>query len=185
MVATNFKYTSKSQLNSTRNHTIKERKRAGIIPMTRKDEKYWFLLGIEYISREYTDFGGALHKGETFIQGALREFEEETCGIITLSSNLADTLVIQNDHCQVYFPMVSNDLLTGISDRFKRAQAKVPKAVKKCYEIVNIAWVDFDTFTKMIYDPNDKRMWSILKTFLRNNSNKDQLLGDIRGHAVP
>lgn len=178
-MVSNLKYTpqmtSHSFGTSTRNQSIKDRKRAGIIPVTIKDEKYWFLLGIEYISREYTDFGGTLHKGETFSQGALREFEEETCGIITLTSNLNNVFTIQNDHCQIYFPIVSNDLLISISERFKRAQAKVPKSVKKCYEIVNISWVDFETFTQMVYTPNDKRMWNVLKTFLRNNSNKEQL----------
>ena len=56
--------------------------RSGIIVYTRYQGKTYFILGIDTVSGDITDFGGGVSvKTENAITGGLREFSEESLGI--------------------------------------------------------------------------------------------------------
>ena len=58
--------------------------RAGVIPYCIRDDKIYFLMGIDDGTSEYSDFGGASKQGETALQTALRELKEETGGLVSI-----------------------------------------------------------------------------------------------------
>ena len=74
------------------------------------------LVGIRE-TQELTDFGGGIqtHNGESAIQGALREFQEETLGIARITSeSLASEFVVYDDNVLILFlPLNSLSITNG------------------------------------------------------------------------
>lgn len=56
-------------------------KRAGILPFTVKDQDFHFLMGIDHLTKEWSDFGGGVKLRENTLEGAIREFKEESNNI--------------------------------------------------------------------------------------------------------
>lgn len=52
--------------------------RGGVLPYTIVENKLYFCFGVDKSSGDYTDFAGSVELGEDVIDGALREFEEES-----------------------------------------------------------------------------------------------------------
>jgi NUDIX domain len=74
----------------------KHSNRAAVIPYIIKSDKenceIWFLMGIHKKTKEITDFGGGVKKGENDLEAALRELNEETRDIFKDFVNINDFL---------------------------------------------------------------------------------------------
>ena len=57
--------------------------RAGVIPYTLTNENLYFLFGVDEASNDFTDFGGGVKTDEDCIEGAIREFKEETRVVVS------------------------------------------------------------------------------------------------------
>jgi 8-oxo-dGTP pyrophosphatase MutT (NUDIX family) len=74
---------------------------AGILPMAKYKNEYYFLFGRERRfpkwkdSMKWSDFGGAIEKGESKMEAAIREGYEETNGLL---GDLNDIKKLMNDH---------------------------------------------------------------------------------------
>jgi hypothetical protein len=78
-----------------------------VMPATNKEvNEILFCFGIDAKFNELTDFGGGISlKRETVIEGALREFREESHGVFEqlIPSNLSDCLAIYNESTMIIF----------------------------------------------------------------------------------
>ena len=61
--------------------------RGGVVLYHRMGGKVYIILGQDKSTQELTDFGGGIryNHGETSLSGALREFMEESFGIVTVN----------------------------------------------------------------------------------------------------
>ena len=80
-------------------------KRAGVIPYFRLDGELFFLLGIDFTSGDYADFGGGVggSRFENPIEGAVREFTEESLGIFGKVDDMGDQYVIWDSDMLIIF----------------------------------------------------------------------------------
>lgn len=88
--------------------------RAGIIFYIKKDDNIMFGLGTDSKSHDLTDFSGSVkyYKNETCIDGALREFKEETLGIfdeLTIE-DLLNFYAVHDEENMVIFIMINSDM---------------------------------------------------------------------------
>ena len=63
---------------------------AGILPISIKNNKIYFLFGEEAFNKKspgYSDFGGAGHKNESELENAIREGNEELHGFLDIKKN--------------------------------------------------------------------------------------------------
>lgn len=153
--------------------SLPENKRAGVIVYTMYEGRLYFLLGVDRKSGEYTDFGGGCKNGETLQQGAWREFHEESCGIFSiLAENCLDNSIAvttSKKDFAIFFIEAPTVLLNIAPPLFHHVQNGTVLKSRKCMENIAIEWVDDDDFQNMIYDTDNKEMWSRIKGFLKNN----------------
>lgn len=85
----------------------------GVIPFTRREKEYLFLMGRESLeikweeSGTWCDFGGSYQEGESNLDGIVREFYEESHGLFGSKEELRS-----------YFEKVFGDLLVLYSERY-------------------------------------------------------------------
>lgn len=162
-------------------------KRSGVIVYAVKDGRLHFLLGVDKRTREYTDFGGGCKNNETLLQGAWREFQEESCGVFSMfSQNCLDTSIAvcnsaSNSKLQpnsaIFFLEAPSVLLDIAPPMFTYIRKDIlhEKANKKCLENIAIQWVDDDDFQHMAFNSSCKLMWSRIQRFLINNTEWNDL----------
>lgn len=132
---------------------------AGIILVALHDNKLHFLLGKEH-SNKWNDFGGAANQGESFLQTALREFNEETNGFfgspflfnkyaknnhimgITLDSDTYKTFLIKYDYDES-LPVYFNNNYKFMMKHFPEGQLK-----NGMYEIKEMKWFTLEELKK-------------------------------------
>lgn len=130
--------------------------RAGVILYTKINGEYYFGLGIDTLSGEYTDFGGGISYKEksdkNVIMGALREFNEETLGIFgTIDYNeVSDCLVLYNGFNLILFKYITTSM-EDIVENFKNQHniniINYPTIIP---EVSNIVWLNHTEFKNII-----------------------------------
>lgn len=99
--------------------------RAGIIPYLLVDEKMYFCFGVDYDSKEYTDFGGSVNNEDIdTIDTALRCFRNKTLAIFPINRMdlfRNDTLYIFDEKTLIIFVNLTStkDTSLGKCDSFK------------------------------------------------------------------
>ncbi|WP_283789297.1 NUDIX hydrolase [Bermanella sp. WJH001] len=127
---------------------------AGVIAYAQKDDRYYLLLAdhtglLSY--RGFAAFGGGLETGETFEQGALREFHEETaCHFLGQVQAVSKNYVRNNHYVSfvVRVPFISPE------------QLNQPQANSACQGLVysereNWIWVEQQALLKQLAIADD------------------------------
>lgn len=131
--------------------------RAGVILYTLTH----FGFGIDSTYHEYTDFGGGIRykTDKDVIQGALREFREETLNSIKIQYG-QDNLVLYDNKMLILFIKVND--MDEITNQFNNAYKKAKKS-----EMSGIKWLTYDEL-KMMINNYHSPIYSRVKHFLKN-----------------
>lgn len=132
---------------------IKEKAvRAGAIIYTHDGNKTFFCLGIDTQSGNLTDFGGGVKKGETIVEGGLRELEEESEGVFghIYPSDIADTVTFHCYNMAIMFIPMEVDRIETVQ-RFKDKVTINPNP-----EVCNIVWLSTDELLESIHGRGKK-----------------------------
>lgn len=136
-------------------------RRGGVIPYCVKNDQLYVLLGTHAASGDLTDFGGGVTKNETTLEGALREFGEESQSIFgseAYSINSYETCVaVQNTYMAVIF--------YPLHPKYFDAPLPFVKN-KEGDELSSIKWYTFEEFVTIAFDESDNRMWKKIQRFL-------------------
>ena len=139
----------------------------GILPISFKDGKIYFLFSREAGGKKYkdgglwSDFGGSKEKNETYLQTAIREGWEESNGILgnikdvefLLKNHLLDTITDRGYRVHIVY-INYNDISTK---QFRRDFLKVynehPEKIRKngLYEKDMIRWFGYDELKKKVH----------------------------------
>ena len=135
--------------------------RAGIIPYTFHNNQLYIGMGIDSKYHEFTDFSGMInYHEENCIQGAIREFKEETLSVFRdiKEDDIKNFYCIYDNKIMVIFVgfNVKKDL---VSEKFK----KVYKTAKKP-ENCGIIWFIPEIFHNLIL--NDNKMFKKIRDLL-------------------
>ena len=139
--------------------------RIGTIPVTRYMDKTYFALAIDFQYGELTDFGGMKYtrRPETFIETAIRETREESCGVFFFTEKqIEESPAIADDSTCIVF--------VNVSDQNKKYQVPYglqtlynPEEKKKyCknwrFETLSAYWIEETVFFALIKQGNTKRI---------------------------
>ena len=139
-------------------------KRGGVILYTVINKQIFFGLGVDKKYNELTDFsGGISRKDATAIDGALREFCEETEGLFSIKENVMHSPVIVDKHNLIMF-LYTDEHPDDITYNFQ-AQEKTHKS-----EIKDIVWVT-EQELKLAIQLNLPYIYSRLRNFLAKFGN--------------
>jgi len=134
--------------------TILKPQRAGVILYTKINNVFYFGLGVDEATKEYTDFGGGisykLGYDKNVIDGALREFNEETLNIFGFLSyyDVQDCLALYNTNILVIFKYV-NQNIDVIKNRFLETYNHYIESGYKP-EVCDIVWLTQNEFKNQI-----------------------------------
>lgn len=126
-------------------------KRAGVIVYTHHKGTTYFCLGLDSKTHDLTDFGGSVMlKHETAVEGALREFDEETLSVFER--------IVPSDisHCPVLYDSQNMIIFLNMNlcpdTACKKFKEKFREEVKKghCPEVCGITWITWSDFQSMI-----------------------------------
>ena len=155
--------------------------RVGIIPYVIRDDIRFFALGIDTNYQEATDFGGKTGRFDQGpLQGALREFREETLGVFPeidmvgdqTKLGFSDSLAVWNQETMILFVKFDVDP-TAITEAFDASKVDVEHL-----EVSRIIWARQDIFQNIIdVKKNDYgRLYSRVRRLLRQVDFFDSLL---------
>lgn len=161
--------------------------RAGIIPYCIWKNQIYILMGIDKDSGDLSDFGGGVKLKENFTSAAIREFNEETCGIfrnnITKEHLFKSPVVINkitkdyeySPNHAIYFVEISNQYLDCAENLFERRSRKF-KYDNDCNEMTGLKWLTQDEFRDNIYGKS-QLIWSRIKKHILENTTWIDLYG--------
>jgi hypothetical protein len=144
--------------------------RAGIILYTKQNDVFYFGLGVDTLTQEYTDFGGGISykTDKDVVAGALREFHEETLKMFTLNDDdVQDSLALYNLNNLIIFKYISDDMIT-ISKKFALLYKKHVKHGCRP-EVCNIVWLSMNEFKEQIGTRNN--LFHRIQSFLQKAGN--------------
>lgn len=126
-------------------------KRGGVILVSNVDRRTNYGLGIDCSTNELTDFGGKIRPHENSIEGALREFREETLGIFDTPplEELQDCIVVHNSEILVLFIRVQIkpiDICKAFTDALFEAVA-----TKKKTEVTGMMFFTEADFRELLH----------------------------------
>lgn len=126
--------------------------RSGAIIYTKVNGKTYFCLGIDTESKNLTDFGGGVKKGETIVEGGLRELEEESQGVfgIIKPKDVGYTVSFHCHNMAIMFIKLSVDI-NDINKRFRERITVMPSM-----EVSGITWLDTEEFLESIHGRGQK-----------------------------
>lgn len=146
-------------------------RRSGVIPYTVYRGKVYFLLGKDAQFGELTDFGGQRNQFESSFATALREFGEESNHLFRRTEIDVDrSFGIIDDAMKKIAIMlipVPAHWLHRAPRMFQRQKSSAPD--DKHREIESVSWLTSDQFFALIDDKEDRKMWSKVRKFLRDN----------------
>jgi hypothetical protein len=148
--------------------------RAGIIPFTfSKDKTLLFGFGLDKIYRELTDFGGGVSykKDKTALNGAIREFQEESLGVFgnVTQDQLKDSLVLYTKNTLiifVYFDADPEAINNAFYDRIIH---------EKNPEVSDIVWLT-EKELKVALQPKSRLIYVRVSHILKNAGNYYNIL---------
>jgi len=159
--------------------------RAGVIPYTLTNQNLYFLFGVDELTSEFTDFGGGVKINEDCVEGAIREFKEETYEFLPKenydknSEEFNKSIAITDeDRMTMIFLKVDSKWLTNSEKKFFDNKKK---SKLRYHEIKNIVWVSENELKKLIKNPfpnffdNKKKgvLWSKIRNFLEFYNNDE------------
>lgn len=144
--------------------------RSGAIITTRYRGKTYFCLGIDAVHHELTDFSGGVKKGETVIEGGLRELEEESLGIFgkirtedVLNSTgfYTNNMLIMLIHLNVDIQLVRQDFHSRLA-AYKKGEHEENKI-----EVSDLIWLNTQELVGSIRgNSRSRKMYSRVKKML-------------------
>lgn len=157
----------------TLNSLSPPRRRSGVVPYTFRNGKLYLLFGVDRATQELTDFGGGVKNGETSLTGAIREFREESRGVLATRyymPNMYETSysLVDRQMSIVFLPMHPT-FYDGIPRMFRALGADK----RRCDELSDVRWLSMTEFVKIVFDANNKKMWKRVKRFLSNTITDD------------
>lgn len=158
--------------------------RGGVIPYTVFNGKIHFLLGIDWRTRDLTDFGGGIKAAESVLEGTLRELTEETCQLFGKTTDelellrkrlIASPVIVNSTKTAVIFILrVEPKWVEQAENKFVENQKGLKN--KKYNELIGIKWIEQHTFRQIAYNRKNQCMWRRIQNIIRENSNWDSLL---------
>ena len=145
-------------------------RRAGVIPYTIRDQRLYFLLGIDRRTRELTDFGGGVKITETMVKGALREFDEESCkmfGNSITEEHLTESPAVTNHdrNIAIFFVNIDSKWLDDAEIEFVNKQKELGD-MKKHNELIGVKWVSQENFRLIAFNRKSQCMWKRIQNIL-------------------
>lgn len=149
-------------------------KRAGIIPYTKIEGKIHFLMGVDMISKELSDFGGGVKIRENTLEGAIREFKEESNKVFPHKIYTKDYIAsngkaFYTPDMTLIFLYVDDKWHNRINVKFYHKKRSMAIADNK-FEMDCLVWVDQDKFFTSV--KNQTKIWKRISRFI-NNINYD------------
>ena len=156
----------------------------GILPIAIHRKKIYLLISREYINDKYngglwSEFGGSKHKGETFMDTAIREGFEESAGLLGSFSEIA--LIIKNktvlqvpirDEYVSFLVRIDydRDLPRKFRQHFLQVKKNNPELINKngLYEKDMLRWIEYSKL-EMNYDIFRKSYKGIVKKLISLN----------------
>lgn len=126
--------------------------RAGVIVYTKENETTYFCLGVDTESGNLTDFGGGVKKGETVVDGALRELKEESLGVFgdIDKADLDDMFIFHSYNMAIIF--IHLDINKGRVDKLFKERVKD----KFEPEVCDVVWLPTEEFMESIHGRGKK-----------------------------
>jgi hypothetical protein len=126
--------------------------RASIIPFIVKDDKLWLCLGRDTRSGELCDCGGGIKFSEHTVNGAFRNFNEETNNLftreITLRKLFNESVTMKNSKMTVFFIQVGQYMVDATRN-FQRND-----------DVSELVWMEGHTFMDLInFKCEEDTMW--------------------------
>uniref|UniRef100_A0A6C0M1T4 Nudix hydrolase domain-containing protein n=1 Tax=viral metagenome TaxID=1070528 RepID=A0A6C0M1T4_9ZZZZ len=142
------------------------KRRAGVVPFTFVRNEIYLLFGVDRKTQDYSDFGGGVKKQESFQEGALREFQEETC--MSFSSkeyDLRKSIVVKLNDMAMFFVHVNPKWVDGVKPTFE-------SRVHDSSEMSSLVWIKWSSLCSLVFCGNS-RMWDKIREFLRKTVMSD------------
>ena len=135
--------------------------RSGIIPFVVLNDNVYLLLAQDKKTSEFSDFGGGQKRGESVIQNATREFEEESSDIFPkIDGIIADTstVVVNTAMALIFLPVPLE--WTVKSDCFEPNE-----------EVSGLRWFSEEEFGQMLKSGLSKKvLWSKIQEHLKDTA---------------
>lgn len=144
--------------------------RGGVIPYTIINGKVYFLLARHGETRDLGDFGGGIKKHEFSLNGSLREYEEESNGIFSVSPNdLLDALaLVDGSNMAIIFVLIDKTWFQKAQNEFQKSKKTAKKASNEISEVV---WIDEDFFVRLVLSGARRgvkeKLWTRVQNFLK------------------
>ncbi len=144
---------------------VKEsQERAGVIPYIESKDSITFCLGVDALYGTLTDFGGGVKQTkESTLDGALRELEEESLGVIDRETiDLSTAVVVSSDKMAVIFARLTSrkDLIDVSFENALPDHGNV--------EVSSISWLD-ESSLRSYLKPTSKILYDPVKNLLSGN----------------
>jgi len=143
--------------------------RAAVIPYLVIEGELFFLLGRDHQSGDITDLGGGVKKHESTLAAALREFNEESDGVLgqLCPNDVTCSVALLSNQMGVLFIPLSKKWYTKAPQLF--ANRKDPRK-KSHSEIDQLIWFTEEDFQEIVRpgfqeNPNENKMWKRLRGF--------------------
>ncbi len=144
--------------------------RAGVIIITVRNDAMWIGVGLDAKTHDLTDFGGhVMTSDKNVIEGALREFDEETLMIFDHLSceEIAECPVIYDDKNLIIFIHMDvnpNEISQIFLSEYESVMRKKPKKCQRP-EVCQIVWLSWEDFQAGLH--RDGIIFSRVQRFLR------------------
>ncbi len=154
--------------------------RAGVILYYINNGRLYIGMGVDSKTHDLTDFAGNILYctiDNNCIDGALREFQEETLSIFKpiKKNDILDCPVIYNKHNLIIF--MRTDIEPNIiSEKFNTKYRKLAAQMKNSndIEVCGITWLEWSDFIYSIH--NDDIIYSRVKNFIKSTNTLQNIL---------
>lgn len=142
-------------------------RRGGILPYTFVDKKIQICFGVDKSSQDITDFAGTIEPGENVIDGMIREFHEETCGIfgdISHDDLLNCYCIYDEKNIVLFLPVkfddekMQKDIINITKNIFLLISNIKYKDIKKYNENSGIRWLDEEALNVFFIQKRQKNI---------------------------
>ena len=136
--------------------------RSGAIIYTHHEGKTYFCMGIDSCYGDLTDFAGGVKKGESVLQGGLRELHEESLGVFgeLRESDIYENLAFYSNNMVIMFIRLNVNM-----DKIKKSFIIKKNCCDNKLEVSNIYWLTKSEFLESI-SCKGKKMYSRVQKIL-------------------
>lgn len=146
--------------------------RAGIIPYIYRNGQLYFCLGVDRGSGDLTDFGGGVKATENAIQGAIREFQEETLGVFgdLDTTRLLHSTWVSTPQMLILFAEIHTDPQIA-NNLFQERVALIPEP-----EVSALVWLSYTDLIQIVQKNTPTRIYNRVRYLLRRVLPRSQLI---------